>query len=158
MTDPPEVQEAQPVQPVRDAHTESAVLSETQQRIAQNIEQLSAAARPGAVFGQPVVAGGYTVITASEVAAGGGFGFGGGTQPAARTGASTQTEAARGSGGGGGGGSSGRPVAVISIGPDGVKVQPVVDVAKIALAALSAWGAIALAVGRMAKQGRARRS
>jgi hypothetical protein len=33
----------------------------------------------------------------------------------------------------------GRPVAIIAIGPDGVRVKPVVDVTKVALAGLTAW-------------------
>jgi uncharacterized spore protein YtfJ len=43
-----------------------------------------------------------------------------------------------GTGGGGGGRSFARPVAVIIASPDGVRVEPVVDVTKIALAAFTA--------------------
>ena len=42
-------------------------------------------------------------------------------------------------GSGGGGGSSGRPVAVIVVGPDGVEVKPIFDVTKFGLAVLTAW-------------------
>jgi uncharacterized spore protein YtfJ len=111
------------------------------------LEKMFAAAKPGAVFGQPVDAGGYTLITASEVTSGGGFGVGMGRGPAPRdSGQPSPVEAAPpfggqsvgGGGFGGGGGSMGRPVAVIAVGPNGVTVRPVVDVTKVALAALTA--------------------
>jgi uncharacterized spore protein YtfJ len=111
------------------------------------LEKMFAAARPGAVFGQPVEAGGYTLITASEVTSGGGFGVGTSRGPVPRDSRQpTPVEAAPpagsqsvgGGGFGGGGGSMGRPVAVIAIGPSGVTVRPVVDVTKVALAALTA--------------------
>ncbi|MBM2813136.1 MAG: hypothetical protein HW416_3895 [Chloroflexi bacterium] len=38
----------------------------------------------------------------------------------------------------------GRPVGIVVIGPDGVAVRPIVDVTKIALAALTASGAVLL--------------
>lgn len=111
-------------------------------------DRLFAAAQPGAVFGEPVRAGEYTVITASEVAAGGGFGGGRGLGPAAAPG-ENRSMAVGGGGIGGGGGSTGRPVAVIIIGPDGVRVQPVVDPTKIALTVITAWGAVAGSLFRM---------
>lgn len=92
------------------------------------IDTIMAAAQPGAVFGAPVAAGDSIIITASEVAGGGGFGFGQGHAP----------EAGTGGGGGGGGGAMGRPVAVIIIGPTGARVEPIVDVTKIALAGITA--------------------
>ena len=42
-------------------------------------------------------------------------------------------------------------VAAIEIGPEGVHVRPVVDWTAIALAAVTAWGAMSLALGRMRK-------
>ncbi len=45
-------------------------------------------------------------------------------------------------GGGGGGQASGRPVAVLTIDPDGVHVQPVLDRTRIALTAMTALGAL----------------
>jgi uncharacterized spore protein YtfJ len=51
---------------------------------------------------------------------------------------------AGGGGLGGGGGSHGRPVAVIVIGPNGVRVRPVVDVTKIGIAAVTTWLAMFL--------------
>jgi uncharacterized spore protein YtfJ len=115
-------------------------------------ERILAAAQPEAVFGQPIDAAGYTLITASEVTSGGGFGVGtaGGPAPKPNAKRSPPTEAPRpvgkqaigGSGLGGGGGSMGRPVAIIVIGPSGVTVRPVVDVTKVALAALTASAAM----------------
>lgn len=112
-------------------------------------EKIFSAAQPGAVYGEPITAGDYTVITASEVTAGGGFGTGVGLSPAGPQG----PEAPGGGGGGtgGGGGSAGRPVAVIIIGPDGVKVKPVVDATKVAIALFTTWGAMFLMMRRMRK-------
>jgi uncharacterized spore protein YtfJ len=119
------------------------------------LDKVLAAAQPTAVFSAPVVSGEYTVITASEVFAGGGFGFGGGTQPADQSGsAPTDVSAAAtasGSGGGGGGGSHGRPVAAIIVGPNGVKVKPIVDATRVALAVMGALGGAAFMATRLAK-------
>jgi uncharacterized spore protein YtfJ len=124
------------------------------------VEKIFAGAQPGTVFSAPVVSGDYTIITASEVMAGGGFGFGYGSgsiptpeQQGGEAGPAPTSQDGTGSGGGGGGGggSSGRPVAAIVIGPDGVKVEPVVDATKIALAAIGAWLSIALLLARRAR-------
>jgi hypothetical protein len=48
-----------------------------------------------------------------------------------------------------------RPVAVITIGPEGVQVEPVVDRTKIALAFFTLIGGIALALNKMIKASRA---
>jgi uncharacterized spore protein YtfJ len=119
------------------------------------LEKLLAAAQPGAVYSQPVAHGEYTVITASEVGAGGGFGFGMGfgTPSTTRPGEVAQDQHGNGGGGSaGGGGSSGRPVAVIVIGPAGVEVKPVLDITKIGLVALTTWGAILVALRKMRKR------
>ena len=128
------------------------------------VEKIFAAAQPGAVFSEPVVSGNYTIITASEVMAGGGFGFGFGSgsvpAPASESGEAgpaptsqdaTGSSSGSGGGGGGGGGSSGRPVAAIVIGPDGVKIEPIVDATKIAVAAIGAWLSIAMLLARRAR-------
>jgi uncharacterized spore protein YtfJ len=117
------------------------------------IEKLYAAAQPGAVFSTPVVNGEYTVITASEIGAGGGFGFGMGGEPKQSHRDESGEDNAVG-GGGGGGGSMGRPVAAIVIGPDGVKIRPIVDATKLALAAIGAWSAVALVAVRSARTSR----
>ncbi|MEJ2557136.1 MAG: spore germination protein GerW family protein [Anaerolineae bacterium] len=125
-----------------------------QQQAQELLEKLVAVAQPGAVYGEPIISGDYTVITASEVSVGMGvgYGMGGGSAPEAEEGeTANQGEGARGFGGGGGGGgfSAGRPVAVISIGPDGVRVEPVRDVTKIALAFLTAAGSMLMMRSRM---------
>jgi uncharacterized spore protein YtfJ len=103
------------------------------------VQRLLTVAKPSAVYSKPVESGDYTVITASEVWAGLGFGYGlgGGSGPTAgeseEPGERAEAEGV-GGGGGGGGGAGGRPVATITIGPDGVQVEPVVDATKIALA------------------------
>ena len=50
----------------------------SQEQAAEVVEKLFDVAQPNVIFGKPVVAEGYTVITASEVVVGMGFGFGGG--------------------------------------------------------------------------------
>ncbi len=81
-------------------------------------------------FGEPVEAEGHTIIPAAEVVSGMGFGSGYGGD-------------AKGDGGGGGGGgghSFSRPVAVIIASPGGVRMEPVVDATKIALAFFTTIG------------------
>jgi len=119
------------------------------------LERIFAAARPGAVFGTPITSGAFTVITASEISSGGGFGSGRATLPKLP---GRQAEAASPTGetggSGGGGGASGRPIAAIVIGPDGVSIKPIFDANKIILSAIAALGAmLALALRR---RGRAR--
>lgn len=122
----------------------------------RSLDRIMAAARPEAVFGAPIVSGPYTVITACQVAAGGGFGSGMGVGSAPRkaegeaAGAAQPTETIGGGGGmGGGGGSVGRPVAVITIGPNGVAVQPIVDRTRLGLAAITTAMAMGLAFMRL---------
>ncbi len=93
------------------------------------------------VFGEPIRQGETTIVPAAEVITGMGFGFGFGRG----SDSSDQPQHEGGGGGGGGGGSVlARPVAVIVASPRGVRVEPVVDVTKVALAAITA-GAFMLA-------------
>lgn len=126
-----------------------------QERTNELLGRLFEITKPEAVYSQPVTAGEYTVVTASEVTAAFGAGFGGGV------GAGPEKEEAEpaplpggfgGGGGGGGGGSAlARPVAAIVIGPDGVQVQPILDPTKFGLAIVTAVGAMFLALARMKK-------
>jgi uncharacterized spore protein YtfJ len=120
------------------------------------VAKLFSVAQPGAVYSEPVTAADQTIITASEVSVGMGFGYGagGGTEPGAAEGESATQGAGMGGGGGGGGASSGRPVAVVSVGPKGVRVEPVVDVTKIAIAFITALGAMLITLNRMRRAGR----
>jgi uncharacterized spore protein YtfJ len=142
-----------------------AAAQQNREQIAALVDRIFGAARPGAVFGEPVTAGGYTVITAQEVSSGGGFGTGygfgsggpGGARPSASEGGpAAQAENAVGGGGGigGGGGAMSRPVAAIIIGPDGVRVEPIVDRTKVALAAITTLVAMAALFGKMRRRRR----
>lgn len=125
---------------------------------ARMMDKIFAAAQPRAVFGEPIVSGNYTIALASEVMSGGGFGFGRGFGPGPSEKTPTGEAQTRGEerivgggGGGGGGGSSARPVAAIVVGPDRVKVKPVVDVTKVAFAGITALGAAVAILSRMRK-------
>jgi uncharacterized spore protein YtfJ len=97
------------------------------------------------VYGEPVEKGDHTVIPAAEIVAVLGFGMGGGTGAAAKTG-----EQGTGYGSGGGGKTFSRPVAVVIASPSGVRVEPVVDATKVALAFFTALGfMLATALGMM---------
>ncbi len=143
-----------------------AAVSQDREQTQRLMDKIFSAAQPDAVFAQPVTASGYTVINACEVVVGGGVGYGvgGGTgspetsgQPGSQAGASGASQPSGGGGGAGGGGSSsGRPVAAIVIGPDGVKVKPVIDVTKLLIAFFTAWGAMGLMMARMMRASRAR--
>ena len=97
------------------------------------------------VYGQPVSEGGITIIPTAEVLVGLGFGlgFGGGRGPTDR-GDPQDRKPGEHPGSGGGGGGCGRtlsrPVAVVVVSPDGIQVEPVVDVTKIAIASITAAG------------------
>jgi uncharacterized spore protein YtfJ len=107
-------------------------------RAARVMERLLAAADVARVYGAPISREDTLVIPAAEVLAVAGFGLGGGSgsAPAADGG----ERRGRGGGGGGGGRTLARSVAVIVVSRDGVRVKPVFDFTKIALAALTAAG------------------
>lgn len=117
---------------------------ESQTEALDLIAEALRAADPGAVFGEPQAHGKVTVITASELTAGLGVGFGSGGSKGEGSGA----------GGGGGGFSGGRPVAVISITEEGVKVEPVVDVTKLGIALFTTLGAMLLSWRALGRAGR----
>lgn len=128
----------------------------TQEKANELMSRMFDAARPDHLYSAPTVQGQYAVITASEVIGGLGYGYGGGGGFAPENADGTLREDAPngGFGGGGGGGGSvvGRPVAVISIGPDGVRVEPVFDTTKIIITLLTSLAAIFVALGRINKQ------
>lgn len=135
-----------------------------QKQVLDTLEKLFSLAQPGSIYSHPLQAEGQTVITASEVVIGMGFGYGVGegsgpakADEAAAIHRADETAAQAGGGGGGGAGGGwtmGRPVAVISISPAGVTVEPVVDATKLGIAALTAFGAMALMFGRMRRRSR----
>lgn len=119
--------------------------AEAEALLARLGQELGARATVDAVFGQPHTIGERTVIPVARIAFGFGGGTGGGAQdrrrraeqapePAARVpGSATgpggrEVAAPQGFGLGGGGGAKAEPVAVVEIGPKGLRVVPVVDV------------------------------
>jgi uncharacterized spore protein YtfJ len=93
------------------------------------------------VYGEPVAQGDTLVIPTAEVMVGLGFGIASGYGPAAAGEHEGRAPANGGGSGGGGGGGGGRtfarPVALVIMSPDGVKIEPIVDPTKIVLAALA---------------------
>jgi uncharacterized spore protein YtfJ len=113
------------------------------------LDKLFSVAWPGAVYSTPITAHDQTIITASEVTIAMGMGFGSGTGPTPTTeehtageGAPSGKSSGSGEGGGGGGRSTARPVAVINVSPAGVRIQPIIDVSRLALTATTTLGAL----------------
>ncbi len=118
-----------------------------------------------AVYGIPVQHGDSLIIPTAEILSGMAFGtgYGSGTGPGPSE--HKEGEEAKpgpmvgGSGGGGGGGGRvlSRPVAVVIADPNGVRVEPVLDITKVALAALTAFGFMFGMAARMMNPRRALR-
>lgn len=103
------------------------------------MEEFLAAADVRVVYGEPIQHEDTLIIPTAEILCGLGFGVGSGV--GSGTDANTEKPSmGKGSGGGGGGRILSRPVAVVVASPEGVRVEPVLDVTKIALAALTAMG------------------
>ncbi|MGD9092017.1 MAG: spore germination protein GerW family protein [Anaerolineales bacterium] len=99
------------------------------------------AAHVDVVYGEPIEHGDTLIIPTAEVLSATGFGVGYGSGPITDEEGEIKNGGYGGGGGGGGGGRVlSRPVAVVVASPEGVQVQEVVDVTKIALAALTAAG------------------
>jgi uncharacterized spore protein YtfJ len=82
------------------------------------------------VFGPATIVGDTVVIPAAAFERAGGFGFGAGE-------GGDETEGGGGLGGGGGGTIEGRPVAVIEVGPGGVRVHSILDTTRITVAVIA---------------------
>ena len=104
-------------------------LAVAEQSIEKVLGRLVETAKVDAVFGQPVERGNAVVIPCSEVVVGLGFGMGGG--PVDERGNQV------GGGGGAGGGARGRPVAAVVVTQDDVRVEPIMDITKVALAGMT---------------------
>lgn len=114
--------------------------------IGQVMEGLHRVGSVEAVYGAPVKQRDVLIIPAAEVFAASGFGLGQGFGgPEEEAGAS----------GAGGGSAHARPVAVIVVSAQGVRVEPVLDITKIALAGVTF---AAFAVGALARLGQAKRA
>lgn len=114
-------------------------------RYEHTIDQFLQVADVEQAYGKPIEHAGYIVIPTAEVVAGMGFGVGSG----GATG--DEGQGGFGNGGGGGGRSFSRPVAVIVASDQGVEVQPVLDVSKIALTALTAFGFMIATLARFSR-------
>lgn len=113
------------------------------------VEKLFSAADVEAVYAKPIQHGDTLIIPAAEVFCSGGFGMGSGEGPQPADGDANYETAGSGSGGGGGGYSGSRPVAVIIADANGVRVEPVVDPTKMALALFTTLGFMVGMVARM---------
>jgi uncharacterized spore protein YtfJ len=103
------------------------------------MEEFLAAADVRVVYGEPIEHDDTVIIPTAEVLCGLGFGVGRGSGTSADQ-SPDKPSMGSGSGGGGGGRILSRPVAVVVASPEGVRVEPVVDITKIALAGLTAVG------------------
>ena len=114
--------------------------------VQETLDKFLDSANVYAVYGEPIQQGDTQIIPTAEILSGLGFGVGFGMGKS-----DNPEDKSKGSGGGGGGGGRvfSRPVAVIVASPEGVRVEPVVDVTKVALAALTAFGFMFGMVARM---------
>ncbi len=119
------------------------------QSIQTTMEEFLAAGHVSAAYGQPIERGNLTIIPTAEVLSIAGFGIGHGESAG-----SAGEPAGNGGGGGGGGRVFSRPVAIIVASPEGVQIKPVVDITKIGLAALTAFGFMAATAMRMSRRPR----
>ncbi len=89
-----------------------------------------------AVFGAPIESNGKTVIPIASATYGFGLGIG-----VSESSAPADSEESNSSGGGGGGGYLVRPMAVVVIDQDGVRIDPILNEGRIALAGIlmGAW-------------------
>ena len=130
--------------------------------IEDTLDTFLGAATVEAVFGEPVEHDGSLIIPMAEILSGVGFGMGYGYGKSEADGKEDQPgnkdNVGSGSGGGGGGRVLSRPVGVIIASQEGVRVEPVVDVTKIALAALTAGGFITAMLLRMVSPRKALRN
>ncbi len=107
-------------------------MADDMQKLFDLVEEVQQKADVDAVFGEPLTVEGRTVIPVAEIAYGFGAGFRGGEM---------EEEEPTGSQGGSGGGVRARPLGVVEITANGVRVEPVVDEQKVTMAAvlLTAW-------------------
>lgn len=130
-------------------------VSDTINAVVAKVDRLYDVARPEAVFAAPITAEGRTVIAAAEVLVGAGSGGGGAIglgQPPAD--GSAPGPDAEGMAAGGGGFAHSRPVALIIIDRDGVRVEPIVDATKLGLAAITVLGSLIFLAGRIVRTSR----
>ena len=117
--------------------------------VRQTLGRLLETVGAGSVFAAPVVRENVTVIPCAEVMMGLGMGQGSGTGMAA-----DNTGQSEGSGAGGGGGGTSRPVAAIVITQGQVRVEPIVDATKVALAGITTLAFMGATLLRISRAGR----
>lgn len=132
----------------------SAQTLKSQEQVLATINRLFDVMQTRTLFSEPISAGDATIITASEVNVGMGVGFGTGMGEGEGAEEGEPKGSGGGVGGGGGGASMGRPVAAIIVDRNGVHVEPIVDVTKIAVVLFTALGAIFIARGKMRQAAR----
>ncbi len=117
----------------------------------ETVEEFLAAADVRVVYGEPIQHEDTIIIPTAEVLSVMGFGVGSGSGRDAHE-DPEHPSGGSGSGGGGGGRVLARPVAVVIASPEGVRVEPVFDLTKIALAGLTAVGFMVGMVLRMSSR------
>jgi len=110
------------------------------------MEKFIATADVEKVYGKPIKSGDTLIVPTAEILCAMGFGVGSGSGDQMD---GEEGNRGEGSGGGGGGRVLSRPVAVVIASPEGVRVEPIIDPTKIALAALTAAGFILSMLFRM---------
>jgi len=104
---------------------------EATESVSRMVETVLGAPTAADVFGPATTVGDTVVIPAAAFERAGGFGFGAGE-------GGDGEEGGGGIGGGGGGTIEGRPVAVIEVGPGGVRVHSILDTTRITVAVIAA--------------------
>ena len=94
-------------------------MEETQNLIKTSMEEIRGMLSAERVVGEPIVVGGNTIIPLVSV----GFGFGGGGGTG--KGSKSEKETGEGRGGGTGGGGGVKPVALITVNEEGVRVEAI---------------------------------
>jgi uncharacterized spore protein YtfJ len=112
------------------------------------LDRLAEVTKIDAVFGPPIERDGVILITCSEQA----IGLGGGMSPAKPT--DSPKKAGGNEGFGGGAGARGRPVAVVVMTHDGVKVKPIVNVTRVLFAQALMVGFVFLMASRLLRYNR----
>ncbi len=120
----------------------------------ETMEEFLAAADVRVVYGEPIMHEDTMIIPTAEILCGLAFGTGGGSGQDTHENPDNPSRGS-GSGGGGGGRILSRPVAVVVASPEGVRVEPVFDITKIALAGLTAFGFMVGMMFRMSSRRRA---
>lgn len=127
-------------------------LHQTMEDIDKTMQAFIESANVDRVYSAPVEVGDTKIIHASENVVAMGFGAGAGYETPESSETSEMPEGEGGVGGAGAGGKTFcRPVAVIIASPEGVRVEPIFDRTKIAMAAVTAAGFMAGMLFRMSR-------